>query len=67
MEGVPEMVHEVQVEAFPDGTKLITSIIRFVRRSHIYTNLRKAMIPGEVITQPGEIELNQGRSTVRLR
>jgi urease subunit gamma len=25
MEGVPEMVHEVQVEAtFPDGTKLIT-------------------------------------------
>jgi len=22
------------------------------------------MIPGEVITQPGEIELNQGRSTV---
>ena len=25
MEGVPEMVHEVQVEAtFPDGTKLVT-------------------------------------------
>jgi urease subunit gamma len=25
MEGVPEMIHEVQVEAtFPDGTKLIT-------------------------------------------
>jgi len=22
------------------------------------------MIPGEAITQPGEIELNQGRSTV---
>jgi urease subunit gamma len=25
MEGVPEMLHEVQVEAtFPDGTKLVT-------------------------------------------
>jgi urease beta subunit len=24
------------------------------------------LIPGEVLTQPGEIELNQGRSTVRL-
>jgi urease subunit gamma len=25
MEGVPEMVHEVQIEAtFPDGTKLVT-------------------------------------------
>ncbi len=25
MEGIPEMVHEVQVEAtFPDGTKLVT-------------------------------------------
>jgi len=25
MDGVPEMVHEVQVEAtFPDGTKLVT-------------------------------------------
>jgi urease subunit gamma len=25
MDGVPEMIHEVQVEAtFPDGTKLVT-------------------------------------------
>jgi urease subunit gamma len=25
MEGVPEMIHEIQVEAtFPDGTKLVT-------------------------------------------
>ena len=25
MEGIPEMVHEIQVEAtFPDGTKLVT-------------------------------------------
>jgi urease subunit gamma len=25
MEGVPELVHEVQIEAvFPDGTKLVT-------------------------------------------
>ena len=25
------------------------------------------MIPGEIIVQPGEIELNAGRSTVRIR
>jgi urease gamma subunit len=25
MEGIPEMIHEIQVEAtFPDGTKLVT-------------------------------------------
>ena len=30
MEGIPEMIHEVQVEAtFPDGTKLVPSTIRF--------------------------------------
>ena len=28
MEGVPEMIHDVQVEAtFPDGTKLVLSLI----------------------------------------
>jgi urease subunit beta len=25
------------------------------------------MIPGEMLTEPGEIELNQGRDTVRVR
>jgi len=25
MEGIPEMIHEIQIEAtFPDGTKLVT-------------------------------------------
>ena len=37
MEGVPEMIHEVQVEGtFPDGTKLVTvhDPIRDERRAH---------------------------------
>ena len=38
MEGVPEMIHEVQVEAtFPDGTKLVT------------VHQPDPMIPGEII------------------
>jgi len=68
MEGVPEMVHEVQWKPrFLMGPNSSPSIIRFVRRSHIYKKFEElAMIPGEAITQP-EIELNQGRSTVWLR
>ena len=32
MEGVPEMIHDVQVEAtFPDGTKLVPCTTRFNR------------------------------------
>ena len=31
MEGVPEMIPEIQVEGtFPDGTRLVTCMIRFV-------------------------------------
>ena len=34
MEGVPEMIHEIQVEAtFPDGTKLVT-VHEPIRRNH---------------------------------
>ena len=34
MDGIPEMIHEVQVEAtFPDGTKLVTIHDRFDRKS----------------------------------
>ncbi len=49
MEGVAEMIADVQVEAtFPDGTKLVT-----VTRAD-------TMIPGEIETAAGEIELNAG-------
>jgi len=52
MDGVAEMIHEVQVEAtFPDGTKLIT----------VHQPIRGATTkakPGEIITEDGMIELN---------
>ena len=47
MEGVPEMIPDVQVEAtFPDGTKLVTV--------HSADRLRRTMIPGEMFTAEGE-------------
>jgi urease subunit gamma/beta len=61
MEGIAEMIHDVQVEAtFPDGTKLVT----------VHDPIRGAkgakMKPGETMTGEGEIELNAGRKTVTL-
>ncbi len=60
MEGVPEMMPEVQVEAtFPDGTKLIT----------VHDPIPGPAVsikPGAVITREGEIELNAGRETIRI-
>jgi urease subunit gamma/beta len=60
MEGVAEMVREVQVEAtFPDGTKLVT----------VHNPIREgstAMRPGEIITAPGDIELNAGRLVLTI-
>ena len=53
MEGVPEMIPEIQIEAtFPDGTKLPTAT--------------PIMIPGEILTEDGDIELNAGRETRTL-
>ena len=44
MEGVPEMIPEIQVEAtFPDGTKLVT----------VHHPILSAMIPGEIETARG--------------
>ena len=54
MEGVPEMTHDIQVEAtFPDGTKLVT----------VYHPIRGAPssdVPGTITTLPGEIVFNAG-------
>ncbi len=54
MEGVPEMIHDIQVEAtFPDGTKLVA----------VYHPIRGAPssdVPGTITTLPGEIVLNAG-------
>src|SRR6476659_10418159 len=60
MDGVAEMIHDVQVEAtFPDGTKLVT-VHEPIRGA------RGTLNPGEVVTQPGELVLNEGRETVTL-
>ena len=60
MDGVAEMIHDVQVEAtFPDGTKLVTV-------HHPIRGATGALQPGEVTPQAGEIVLNEGRETVTL-
>jgi urease subunit gamma/beta len=60
MPGVAEMIHDVQVEAtFLDGTKLVT----------VHDPIRGAphdLVPGEVITPPGEIVMNESREIVTL-
>src|SRR5579871_1733114 len=60
MDGIASMIHDIQVEAtFPDGTKLVT----------VHNPIRGAddrQIPGEVITEPGDIAMNEGRETVTI-
>jgi urease subunit gamma/beta len=59
MEGVAEMIHEVQVEAtFPDGTKLVTV--------HDPIESGSPVIPGEYFLESQAIEANVGRKTARL-
>jgi urease subunit gamma/beta len=56
MEGVAELITEVQVEAtFPDGTKLVTV--------HQPIPVKKALGIGAVTTASGTIDLNAGRAT----
>ena len=54
MDGIAEMIHDVQVEAtFPDGTKLVT----------VHEPIRGAapgLVPGEVTTADGDIVMNAG-------
>ena len=61
MDGVAEMIHDVQVEAtFPDGTKLVTV------HEPIITSKPAKLKAGEIITEEGDIELNQGRESIEL-
>ena len=60
MDGVASMIHDVQVEAtFPDGTKLVT-VHNPVRGAD------DALVPGEVMAQPGDLVMNEGRETVTV-
>ncbi|WP_232629223.1 urease subunit gamma [Methylobacterium sp. Leaf118] len=54
MPGIPEMIHDIQVEAtFPDGTKLVTV-------HHPIRGAPSAEVPGAVTTGPGAIVFNAG-------
>ena len=60
MEGIAEMIHDIQVEAtFPDGTKLVTV-------HHPIRGASGRLRPGEVTAEGGEIILNAGREAVTL-
>ncbi|MGA0531793.1 urease subunit gamma [Hansschlegelia sp. KR7-227] len=60
MDGIPEMIHDIQVEAtFPDGTKLVTV-------HHPIRGEASQLAAGEVIPAAGEIELNAGAETVTV-
>jgi len=64
MDGVSEMIDEVQVEAtFPDGTKLVTVHDPILPTE---TSPVPTIIPGEVITAEGERELNAGRELLSI-
>jgi urease subunit gamma/beta len=60
MEGIASMIHDIQVEAtFPDGTKLVT-VHRPIRGAE------DRLVPGEVLTEEGEIVMNEGREDIAL-
>ncbi len=83
LDGVPELIAEVQVEGtFPDGTKLVTvhhpvaldqgdlSLAlygSFLPPPKAFPAVQAGPAPGEVLPAPGEIELNAGRVAVALR
>ncbi|MDY2846899.1 MAG: urease subunit gamma [Oscillospiraceae bacterium] len=59
MDGVPEMIHEIQIEStMPDGTKLVTV------HDPIKGNGR--CVPGEFLIDEGDITLNEGTESVEL-
>ncbi len=56
MDGVADMIHDVQVEAtFPDGTKLVTV--------HQPITADNAFRAGEIKVAEGDIEINEGLTT----
>jgi urease subunit gamma/beta len=70
MEGVPEMVHEIQVEAtFPDGTKLVTvhEPIRRARSAHCPSPPHRSAMGPSLSPQTGRGVFARTRSSPRLR
>lgn len=59
MDGVAEMITEIQFEAtFPDGTKLVTV--------HEPVTADYKLIPGEVIVDDGKIIINEGKESIEI-
>jgi urease subunit gamma/beta len=60
MEGIGEMIHDIQVEAtFPDGTKLVTV-------HHPIRGAASKSVPGKVTAAPGEISFNEGAPRITV-
>jgi urease subunit gamma/beta len=61
MDGIAEMIHDIQIEAtFPDGTKLVT----------VHEPIRGSAskdIPGAVMAGAGNVLMNEGRATLTLK
>jgi urease subunit gamma/beta len=61
MDGIAEMIHDIQIEAtFPDGTKLVT----------VHEPIRGSAskdIPGAVMAGAGDVLMNEGRATITLK
>ena len=61
MDGIAEMIHDIQIEAtFPDGTKLVT----------VHEPIRGSAskdIPGAVMAGAGDVLMNEGRATLTLK
>ena len=61
MDGVAEMIHDVQVEAtFPDGTKLVTV------HNPIVNEQAASVVAGEVLPEPGDLQLNAMREVIEV-
>lgn len=66
MAGVAELMPIIQVEGtFPDGTKLVT-VHDPIRPGKKKRN-KDDVIPGEIFTDDGDIELNTGRRKITLK
>jgi urease subunit gamma/beta len=65
--GIAELMHMIQVEGtFPDGTKLVT-VHEPIRPGKKRGKAKNEVIPGEIITPEGDIELNAGRRKGTLK
>lgn len=66
MEGVPELIDVIQVEAtFPDGTKLV-SVHEPIRGIGVTASGTPLPVPGEIIVNDEPIIINEGRATVTV-